>query len=108
MAALPDDFYTVGTFATLAGSAGITAAITAALYKSMGWKEAKTGLAAAFLVVVAGLALADKITDWKADLVGFFNVFLVYLSAAGFSDFASSKTRGGLAVGNRPWFRSWF
>ena len=107
MAALPDDFYTVATFATLAGSAGITAAVTAALYKSMGWNAAKTGLAAAFVVVLAGLALADKIADWKAALVGFFNVFLVYL-AAGFSDFASSKTRGGLTVGSRPWFRSWF
>jgi hypothetical protein len=108
MTTLPADFYTVGTFATLAGSAGITAAVTAPLYKSIGWNEAKTGLPVAFLVVIAGLALSDKITDWKADLVGFFNAFLVYLSAAGFSNFASSKTRGGLAVGTRPWFRSWF
>jgi len=102
MATLPDDFYTVATFATLAGSAGITAAVTVALHRAMGWAEAKTGLVAAFLVVAAGLALADKITDWKALVVGFFNTFLVYLTAAGFSDFASSRTRG------RALFRSWF
>jgi hypothetical protein len=108
MATLPDDFFTLATFTTLAGSAGITAAVTAALYKSAGWNPAKTGLAAAFLVVGAGLVLADRITDLKADVVGFFNAFLVYLSAAGLSDLGASKTRGGLAAGSRPWFRSWF
>jgi hypothetical protein len=108
MPTLPADFFTIASFGTLAGSAGITAAVTAALYKSLGWNPAKTGLAAAFLVVIAGLVLADKIIDAKADVVGFFNAFLVYLSAAGFSDFAASKVRGGLAAGSRPLWRSWF
>ncbi len=107
MATLPDDFFTVATFGTLAGSVGITVVVTGALHKARGWAPAKTGLFAAFLVVIAGLLLADKIGDWKADVVGFFNAFLVYLSAAGISDAASSKTRG-VAPGSRPFFRPWF
>ena len=107
MATLPDDFFTVATFGTLAGSVGITAIVTGALYKSHGWNPAKTGLFAAFLVIIAGLVLADRIGDWKADVVGFFNAFLVYLSAAGISDAASSNTRG-VTGGGRPFWRSWF
>jgi hypothetical protein len=102
---LPDDFFTVATFGTLAGAVGITTAVTGALYKALGWSPAKTGLAVAFLVTIAGLFLADKIGDPKADVVGFFNTFLVYLSAAGVSDAAGTTFRG---PGPRPFFRSWF
>jgi hypothetical protein len=108
MATLPDDFFTGATFVTLAGSSGITAVVTAGLYKSLGWSPAKSGLPVAFLVIIAGLVLVDKITDPKADIVGFFNAFLVYLSAAGISDAAGSRFRGGLAAGARPFWRSWF
>jgi hypothetical protein len=108
MATMPDDFFTVATFGTLAGSAGITAAVTGALYRSLGWNPAKSGLVVAFLVIIAGLVLTDKFADAKADVVGFFNAFMVYLAAAGISDAASSKFRGGLAAGTRPFWRPWF
>jgi len=106
MPKLPGDFFTVASFGTLAGVVLITTVVTAALDKSFGWAPAKTGLAAAFLVIIAGLFLADKIGDPKADIVGFFNAFLVYLSAAGVSDAAGSTRFRG--AGARPWFRSWF
>jgi len=106
--ALPDDFYTVGSFATLAGAAGITAVVTGAIYKSVGWSSAKVGLPVALLVVVAGLFLADKLSDPKADIIGFFNVFLVYLTAAGISDAAGGATVRGPGLAGRPFFHSWF
>ena|ERR1700730_11895343 len=106
MPTLPDDFFTVATFGTLAGSVGITAVATGAIYKSLAWSPAKTGLAMAFLVIIAGLFLADKLTDAKADVIGFFNAFLVYMSAAGISDAAGTTRFRGAGV--RPWFRSWF
>jgi len=106
--ALPDDFYTFASFATLAGTAGITAVVTGAIYKAFGLPPAKVGLVAAFLVVAAGLFFADKISDVKADIVGFFNAFLVYATAAGISDFGGSKFRGGAGFAGRPFFRSWF
>jgi hypothetical protein len=106
MATLPDDFFTIASFGTLAGSVGITTIVTAGIQRSAGWSPAKTGLVVAFLVVIAGLFLADKITDVKTDIVGFFNAFLVFLSAAGISDAAAGTAfRGG---GARPLFRSWF
>lgn len=104
MAALPDDFFTLASFGTLVGSVTVTTIVTGGLYKALGWPPAKTGLFISFLVVVAGLFLADKLTDAKADIVGFFNVFLVYLSAAGVSDAAGGRYRGA----GRPFFRSWF
>jgi Na+/alanine symporter len=106
MVTLPDDFFTIATFGTLAGSVGITTLVTAAIHRSFGWSPAKTGLAVAFLVIIAGLFLADKIADAKADVVAFFNAFLVYMSAAGISDAAGTTRFRG--VGARPWFRSWF
>lgn len=108
MSTLPDQFFTVASFATLAGAALITAVVTSALYKSFGWAPTRTGIAVALLVVAAGLFLSDEIRDPKADVVGFFNAFLVFLTAAGMSDLLSPKTRGGLAEGERPFWRSWF
>jgi hypothetical protein len=102
---VPDDFFTVATFSTLAGAVGITTVVTGALYKARGWPPAKVGLAVAFLVTIGGLFLADKIGDPKADVVGFFNAFLVYLSAAGVTDAAGTTYRG---TGPRPFLRSWF
>jgi hypothetical protein len=104
MEALPGDFFTFATFGTLVGSVTITTIVTGGLYKALGWPPAKTGLIISFLVVAAGLFLAEKITDPKADIVGFFNAFLVYLSAAGVSDAAGGKFRGE----GRPFFRPWF
>jgi uncharacterized Tic20 family protein len=104
MTALPDDFFTVASFGTLLGSVTITTIVTGGLCKALGWLPAKTGLIVSFVVIAAGLFLADKITDPKADIVGFFNTFLVYLSAAGVSDAAGGKFRGE----ERPFFRSWF
>lgn len=104
MAALPDDFFTVATFGTLVGSVGITTIMTGGLYKALGWSPAKTGLVVSLVVIAAGLYLADKIADPKADVVGFFNAFLVFLSAAGVSDAAGGDFRGE----GRPFFRSWF
>ena len=104
MATLPDDFFTVATFGTLLGSVTLTTIVTGGLHKSLGWSPAKTGLIVSFAVVTAGLFLADKIVDPKADIVGFFNAFLVYLSAAGVSDAAAGKFRAE----GRPFFRSWF
>jgi hypothetical protein len=106
MATIPDDFFTVATFGTLAGSVGITTVATAALDKALRWSPAKTGLVMAFLVIIAGLFLADRIADVKADVVGFFNAFLVYMSAAGISDAAGTTRFRG--AGTRPLFRSWF
>jgi len=104
MATLPDDFFTIATFGTLAGAVALTTVVTGGLHKSLGWPPAKTGLLVALAVVAAGLFLADKISDPKADVVGFFNAFLVYLSAAGISDAAGSRFRGS----DRPFFGSWF
>ena len=104
MAALPDDFFTVATFGTLLGSVTLTTIVTGGLNKSLGWSPAKTGLLVSFVVVIAGLFLAGKLSDPKADIVGFFNAFLVYLSAAGVSDAAGGSFRGE----GRPFFRSWF
>jgi len=107
MATIPDDFFTVASFSTLAGCVAITTVVTGGLYKFVGWQPAKTGLIVAFLAVAAGLFLADKLSDPKADVVGFFNAFLVYLSAAGASDGASGAVVRGVAPG-RPFFRPWF
>jgi hypothetical protein len=106
MATLPDDFFTFATFGTLAGASGITAVVTASLNKTFGWSPAKTGLAVALVVTFAGLFLADKLGDVKADVVGFFNSFLVYLTAAGISDAAGSPRFRG--PGAPSLFRSWF
>jgi hypothetical protein len=107
MATLPDDFFTIATFGTLTGAVTLTTVVTGALFKFLGWPPAKTGLIVAFIVIIAALFLADKITDPKSDIVGFFNAFLVYLSSAGVSDAAAGRHRGGDDNG-RPFFRSWF
>jgi hypothetical protein len=104
MATLPDDFFTIATFGTLLGSVTLTTIVTGGLYKSLGWSPAKTGLIVSFVVIIAGLFLAEKLADPKADVVGFFNAFLVYLSAAGVSDAAGGRFRGE----GRPFFKSWF
>lgn len=104
MATLPNDFFTVATFGTLLGSVTLTTVVTGGLHKFLGWSPDKTGLIVSFAVVAAGLFLADKIADPKADIIGFFNSFLVYLSAAGVSDAAASKFRGE----GRTFFRSYF
>ena len=104
MAALPDDFFTVATFGTLAGSVTLTTVVSGGLYKSLGWSPAKSGLVVSLVVIAAGLFLTDKIADPKADVIGFFNIFLVYLSSAGLSDALAGNFRGD----GRPFFRSWF
>jgi hypothetical protein len=104
MATLPDDFFTIATFGTLLGSVTLTTIVTGALHKFAGWSPAKTGLIVSFAVITAGLFLTEKLADPKADIVGFFNAFLVYLSAAGVSDAAGGNFRGD----GRPFFRSWF
>jgi hypothetical protein len=106
MPALPDDFFTVASFGTLTGCVTIVTIVTAALFKAFGWSPAKTGLPASFLAVAAGLYLAGRISDLGSVAIGFFNAFLVYLSAAGVSDALSSRFRGGAEA--RPLFRSWF
>jgi hypothetical protein len=108
MAALPGDFFTLASFGTLAGSVVITTAVTGSLNRFAGVSPAKSGFFASFAVVAAGLFLADKMSDPKADLVGFFNAFLVYLTAAGVSDAAAGKFRGAEGRAERPFFRSWF
>ncbi len=107
MATIPNDFFTVASFGTLAGCVAITTVVTGSLYKFGGWQPAKTGLIVAFAAVAAGLFLADELSDPKADIVGFFNAFLVYLSAAGASDRASGPVVRG-DTQRRPFFRPWF
>ncbi len=105
MATIPDDFFTPASFGTLLGCVAITTAVAGGLYKSFGWSPARTGLIISFFAIAAGLFLADKLSDPKADIVGFFNAFLVYLSAAGASEGASGAAVRGL---ERPFFRPWF
>jgi hypothetical protein len=103
----PSDFFTVATFGTLLGSVTVTTFVTNGLFKAFGWKAKWLGLVVSFLVMLAALFLCDKITDPKADVVGFFNSFLVYISAAGVTEAAAGDHRGG-ADGKTPLFRSWF
>jgi hypothetical protein len=107
MAALPDDFFTLASFGTLAGCVTLTTVVTGGLFKSFGWPPARTGLIVSFLTVAAALYLTDKIADPKAIVVGFFNAFLVYLSSAGVSDALGGNSRN-VVRGGRPFFRSWF
>ena len=95
MAALPDSFFTAASFGTLASSVVITTVVTNGLYKAIGWAPEKTGLAVAFLVILAGLYFSGQLFILSADIIGFFNAFLVYLTAAGISGAAGSKFRGG-------------
>lgn len=107
MPALPDSFFTPATFVTLLGSVTLTTVVTNSLFKAFGWKTKWIGLVVALFVIIAGLYLCDKIMDPKADVVGFFNGFLVYLSAAGVTEAAAGNHRG-VVGGGRPFFRSWF
>ena len=105
--AIPSDFFTLGTFATLAGSVTITTFVTNGLFKAFGWSAKWLGLLVSLAVMAAGLFLCDKLNDPKADVIGFFNSFLVYISAAGVTEAAAGNHRGGKGA-RTPFFRSWF
>lgn len=106
-AVLPSDLFTIATFGTLAGSIMVTTLTTNGLAKAFGWRPKWLGLLVSFVVMAAALYLSDKIVDPKADIVGFFNSFLVYLSSAGATEAAAGSHRGGDDA-KPPFFRSWF
>jgi hypothetical protein len=85
LAVLPDNFFQPETLGTLFGCVAVTTVVTGGLQRTFAWAPAATGLAVSFLVIIAGLFLADRLFDVKAAIVGFFNAFLVFASAAGAS-----------------------
>jgi hypothetical protein len=98
LAVLPDNFFQPESLGTLFGCVAVTTVVTGGLQRTFGWSPAATGLVVSFLVIVAGLFLADRLYDVKADIVGFFNAFLVFASAAGAS--AGIAAGGGGGGGN--------
>jgi len=106
MAVLPDSFFQPDTFGTLFGCVAITTVVTGVIQNNCNTSPARTGLAISFLVVLASLFLADRLTDPKSLVVGFFNAFLVFASAAGATVRFAGGNRGDL--GPRPFFRRFF
>src|ERR1700681_17916 len=98
MAALPDSFFQPDTFGTLFGCVAVTTVATGVVQQRFKTSPAWTGLIFSFLAVIASLFLADRLTDVKSLVVGFFNTFLVFASAAG----ATSTVAGGERSSDEP------
>lgn len=96
--AIPDSFFQPDTFGTLFGCVAVTTVATGVVQQKFNTSPAWTGLVFSFLVVLASLFLADRLTDPKSLVVGFFNSFLVFSSAAG----ATSAIAGGERGPNEP------
>ena len=106
MAVLPDNFFQPDTFGTLFGCVAVTTVVTGVVQQKFKMSPAWTGLAISFLVVIASLFLADRLTDPRSLVVGFFNAFLVFASAAGATSGLAGEERG--ANEPPPFFRRFF
>ncbi len=88
---IPSEFFTIGSFATLAGLTGITFVVTNTLRVAFGFVKAWVGLVVALAATFAGQSLAGQL-DMPSALVGFCNACLVFLTACGSAQVASAAT----------------
>ena len=85
---LPKEFFTLQSMLTLAGAAGATFVVCNGLQKAFNFNPRWLALAVAQVIVLAGTSAtgATRVIDY---LVAVINGFLVYLTAAGGTDFAA-------------------
>ena len=108
MAAIPDSFFQPDTFGTLFGCVAVTTVVAGVVQQKFKSPASWTGLVTSFLVVIASLFLADRLTDPKSLVVGFFNAFLVFTSAAGATSGLARSERGEVTASERPLFKRYF
>jgi hypothetical protein len=113
-----EQFFTIGSLATLAGATGATLVVTNTAKQAFGFSRAWFGLLIAQVICV-GLAIQAK-RSGSDYVIAVLNGCLVYLSAAGASDAAGGKQQAGDRAtprgpealpkpqGWRAFFGSWF
>jgi hypothetical protein len=113
---LAQQFFTMGSLATLAGATGATLVVTNAARQAFGFARAWFGLVVAEVICI-GLAIYAGQTG-SDFVIAALNGCLVYLGAAGASDAAGGKANeGAVPRGNealekprgwRAFFGSWY
>ena len=80
------DFFKLGTFATLAGSTGIVYVVCGGIQQVFNYKPKWLALLISIIVSFIGLAISPmdpKIKDWVEYLIAFLNGFLIFMTATG-------------------------
>lgn len=81
-----EDFFTFGTFATLAGTTGIVYVVCGGIQKAFNYKPKWLALLISIIVSFIALAISPldpKIKDWVEYLIAFLNGFLIFMTATG-------------------------
>lgn len=86
------DFFKLGTFATLAGATGIVYIVCGGIQQVFNYKPKWLALLISIVVSFIGLAISHldpKISDWVEYLIAFLNGFLIFMTATGTNQIAA-------------------
>ena len=87
-----EDFFKLGTFATLAGSTGIVYVVCGGIQQVFNYKPKWLALLISIIVSFIGLAIShlnSELKDWIDYLIAFLNGFLIFMTATGTNQIAA-------------------
>ena len=109
-----ENFFTVDTFGTVAGSTGIIVVVTNTIRSFFRTRTALIPIAVSILVGFVGAALANKLGSWPEGLLAFFNSCLLFCTATGATETIVAGAQGRVGGGAElhsdtpvPFFSSW-
>lgn len=110
-----ENFFTLDTFATVAGSTGIIVVVTNTIRSAFRSRSPLIPIGISIIVGFAGAAVANKLGAWPEWLLAFANSCLLFCTATGAAETTAAGAEGRVGGGaelqsDKPvrFFSSWF
>lgn len=109
---LPGDFFTKGSFATLAGATGIVYAVCNTIQRVFNFNPKWLALLVSIIVSFIGAFITkDEESGNLKYLLAFLNGFLIYMTAAGANQVTApnpAPVQTKTSAAKREWLAAWF